>query len=71
MVEVCDPGRDGVCRVVTIKYKNPSETVYRFTRRSIRDVAVLVRESELDLPGKLSEAQKAASVMFCMKAVGS
>ena len=70
-VDECETGRDGVCRRVTVKYKNPSETVYRFTKRSVRDIAVLSRESELDLAGKLSRAQKEASVMMCLRDIKS
>ena len=64
MIDEVETGKDGVSRRVNIKYKNSSERVYRFTRRSVRDIAVLVKEEELDLPGKLSLAQKKANIMF-------
>ena len=62
---------DGVTRRAVIQYKvqRPSgemEAVFRVTRRSTRHLAVIVREEELDLRGKLSAARKAADMMFCM-----
>ena len=57
-----EPGRDGVIRRVTVEYKLEGETVFRSTRRSTRDVAVLCHEDDLDLPGLLSEAQRRANV---------
>ena len=61
-VREVESGRDGVIRRVVIEYKLEGENVYRSTRRSTRDVAVLCQEDELDLPGQLSEAQRQASV---------
>ena len=65
-----ETSRDGVCRRVVIKYRAGNETAWRSTRRSVREVGVLVREHELDLPGKLSRAQKAAGIMMCRQARG-
>ena len=59
-------GKDGVIRCVTVKYKNAGERVYRYTRRSVRELAVLWRENELDLAGELSAAQRAANISFCL-----
>ena len=69
LVDSVETGKDGVIRRVTIKYKvirdnGDAEANFRFTRRSVRHVAVVVRENELDLMGRLSEAQKSAGVMF-------
>ena len=69
IVDSCEVSSDGICRRVNIKYKNirpngEAETVYRFTRRSVRHVAVLAREAELDLAGVLSSAQQRANVMM-------
>ena len=61
-----EEGRDKITRRVTIEYKLEGETVFRTTRRSVRDVAILQREGDLDLPGVLSEAQRQASVSFLM-----
>ena len=63
-IEGVETSRDGVSRRVSIKYKNVNERVYRYTRRSVRDVAVVWRERDLDLPGMLGEAQRRATV--CM-----
>ena len=68
MVDEVERGGDGVVRCVTVKYKQGDETVYRRTRRSIRHVAVLVKEDELDLPGRLSEAQRKANIMMLLEA---
>ena len=63
-VREVEPGRDGVIRRVTIEYKLEGENVFRSTRRSTRDVAVLCQEDELDLPGQLSAAQRQANIEF-------
>ena len=59
-----EKGRDDITRRVTIEYKLEGERVFRTTRRSVRDVAVLCSEDDLDLPGALSEAQRQASVAY-------
>ena len=64
-VKTVETSKDGICRRVVIEYRNAGEAVFRETTRSARHVAVLVREGELDIPGRLSAAQKAASTMFC------
>ena len=65
-VKEIENGRDDVIRRVVLEYKIDGETVYRTTRRSVRDVAVVHREDELDLPGQLSEAQRRASIDFIL-----
>ena len=57
-----EKGRDNVIRCVTVRYKNAGEKVNRYTRRSVRDIAVLWRENELDLAGVLSAAQREATI---------
>ena len=66
---ICDleTGRDDVTRRVTIEYKIDGETSFRSTRRSVRDVAVLSQEDDLDLAGVLSEAQRQANINFVMR----
>ena len=64
VIHEVEKGRDGVIRRVTIKYKNSGEQDFRFTRRSVRDIAVIHREEDLDICGKLSAAQKEANVDF-------
>ena len=61
-VEGVETSRDGIVRRVSVKYKNVNEKVYRYTRRSVRAVAVVWSERDLDLPGILSEAQRRATV---------
>ena len=57
-------GRDNVARRVTVEYKIEGESVFRSTRRSVRDIAPLCREDDLDLPGMLSEAQRQATIAY-------
>ena len=72
LVSGTEASADGVVRKVTIKYRvvredGVVEADYRETKRSVRHVAVVVSEDELDLPGMLSEAQRRASVMMWRK----
>ena len=64
VVDAVEVGEDGVCRRVNVKYRKGDERGFRYTRRSVRHVAVLAREAELDLAGRLSSAQKSANIMF-------
>lgn len=59
-----DESRDGSPRAVTIQYKNASETVFRYTRRSIRKVAVVHQEHDLELIQELNAACKEAENQF-------
>ena len=75
MIEEMETGADGVCRRVMVKYRvvradGTVERDFRRTRRSVRDVAVVARENELDLVGKLNQAQKAANIQLCMAGCG-
>ena len=56
VVETHVSDRDEVCRSVTVKYQNHNERVSRYTTRSVRTMAVVHREGDLDLIGKLSQA---------------
>ena len=57
-VELSD--RDLQARVVIIEYKNSRESVFRTTRRSVRKVAVLHREDEVELVQQINAAARAA-----------
>ena len=59
-----DESRDGLPKAVVIQYKNASETVFRYTRRSIRKVAVVHQEHELELIQELNAACKEAEKQF-------
>ena len=52
--------QDGMVRTVTIQYKNATENKFRETRRSVRKLAVLHREEELELVQQLNAAARAA-----------
>jgi hypothetical protein len=64
--EVHVSDRDGVCRSLTIKYKNHSESVFRYTKRSTRTVAIIHREGDIDLLGELSNASVSANKHFLL-----
>lgn len=55
---------DGLARTAIIEYKNSSETVFRTTRRSVRKIAVLHREGELELVQELNEAARKSRVLY-------
>ena len=63
VVEV-EVSKDGVARTAVIEYRNAEEAVFRRTRRSVRSVALLEREEDLDFRGELSAAAKSANIMF-------
>ena len=71
IVDSVETSRDEVIRRVNIRYRLSGEQVNRYTRRSVRSVAVVWRDSDLDLPGQLSTAQAKANVMHCRLAGGS
>ena len=56
--------KDGVIRSMTLKYQNPGEAVFRYTKRSVRTAAVIHREGVLDLLGELSLASVEANKHF-------
>jgi Family of unknown function (DUF5641) len=51
---------DSLVRTVIIEYKNAQENKFRTTRRSVRKVAVLHREDELELVQELNAAAREA-----------
>jgi signal peptidase I len=59
-----DIGKDGKVRVAIIEYRNPKEKVFRQTRRSVRTLAVLHKEGNLELLERLNEASKVANLHF-------
>ena len=61
---------DGKVRSVVIQYKNWNEGVYRSTHRSVRKVAVLHKEGELELVEELNLASKQANVSFLLHKPG-
>ena len=60
MVAEAIKSADGKIRKVKIKYKNATEKVFRFTERSVRSIAVLHREGEINLMDGLANANKPA-----------
>ena len=56
--------QDNLVRVVTIEYKNAMEKTLRTTRRSVRNLAVVHKEGELELIEQLNIAAGAANRDF-------
>ena len=63
-IQEIERSKDGVVRVALIEYKNATECVFRTTRRSVRRVAVLHKEGDLELIQELNQASKFANLMF-------
>ena len=64
-----DESRDDISRSLIIEYKNASESVFRKTRRSVRKVAVVHVEHDLELIQELNQACKEAGNEFYMKEI--
>ena len=62
-----EASEDGVVRTVVIQYKNENESTFRSTRRSVRTVAVLVREDDSDITGEISEFMRSAAIHKIMR----
>ena len=65
-VEEVEYSVDGVIRTVVISYKNSNEKVFRSTRRSIRKIAILHHEGDLELVEQLNAASRVAGIQFFM-----
>ena len=68
-VKELDESRDDISRSLIVEYKNASESVFRTTRRSVRKVAVVHVEHDLELIQELNEACKEAGNEFYMKKI--
>ena len=67
-VKEAEKSRDGNVRKVTIEYRIYMEKTMRTTTRSVRDVAVIWKESEVDFVGDLAVADwEAASLLMVRK----
>ena len=60
------PGRDGVLRRLKIEYQNDEEKVYRTVTRDTRHVAVVHRETDLELTERLNAAAKSANCAYLL-----
>lgn len=56
-ISAVERSADGIVRKCSIKYRNPEEKTFRYTRRPVRSVAKLFRESELELNQQLDLAR--------------
>ena len=59
-----ETSEDGMARVATLEYRNPNEKKFRTTRRSVRTVVVVHRETDLDIFQSLEAAARDAA-QFC------
>ncbi len=66
-----EESHDGIARSVSIKYRNKIGGKYYYTKRSVREIAVLESEDELDLPGQLSEALARANINLTINTVST
>ena len=66
-VEKLEFSADGIIRSVVISYKNNAEKVFRTTRRSVRKVAILHHEGDLELTEELNIASKAAGIHYFLR----
>ena len=66
-VEKFEPSADGLVRKVWIKYKNNGRKKVEKVQRSVRDIAVLHRESELEIFEQLNLAAKDAAIGMLMR----
>ena len=56
--------KDAQVRTVICQYKNANEKVYRYTRRSARQIAVIHHETELDFVDRLNHSSFVSNVSF-------
>ena len=66
-IQELETSSDGLARVAIIRYKNSGEAVFRTTRRSVRKLAVLHREGDLELVEELNIASKSVNTAFMME----
>ena len=64
IVEVVGSEGDGKVRSVRIEYKNPNEEVFRTTYRSVRKIAILFKEGDIELTDVLNEAARSGDQLF-------
>ena len=67
VVQVENSTSDGIVRVVIFKYQNSGEQVFRLTRRSVRKIAIVYKEDQLELIDELNQAAKASDKHLYMK----
>jgi hypothetical protein len=63
-IQSVERSADGEIRTVHIEYKNHSESVFRSTRRSVRKIAILHKEGDLELVEQLNIASKQANISY-------
>ena len=60
------PGHDGRIRRVKVEYQNEEESVFRTVTRDTRHLAVVHRETDLELTQRLNAAAKSANFAYLM-----
>jgi hypothetical protein len=64
VVEIFESTGDDKVRAVKIEYKNASQSVFQTTTRSVRKLAILFREGELEMTEALNEAAREGDRLF-------
>ena len=66
MVKTATPGKDGIIRKVTVKYRNHTESIDRETCRAVRQLTVIHSVDEFNI---IQELGKIATSVDMMKAL--
>jgi len=67
IVQIENSTSDGKVRVVIIEYRNSGEQGFRTTRRSVRKIAIVHKEDQLELIDELNQAARASDKHLYMK----
>lgn len=60
---------DGLSRVAVLEYKNVNEVKFRTTERALSSVAILHRDSNLDVIQELNRSAREANIKFCASTI--
>ena len=60
---------DGLSRVAVLEYKNVNEVKFRTTERALSSVAILHRDSNLDIIQELNRSAREANIKFCASTI--
>ena len=64
IITTLEPYSDKLTRKVIISYKNAEEETLRTTRRGVRELAILLKESDVEMVDMLNDASKKANMAF-------
>ena len=55
---------DGITRVAELEYRNNDEKTFRKTERALSSIAIIHRDTDLDVIQELNAASKEATIHF-------